>query len=260
MVEDKGLENVLQVATSDPTFQLPCRKTISSKIQQLYDIEKQAKLDTLQKAEFVALTGDHWTPVSNSNYIGVTAHIADVTEGEWQLQSFALTVQKTNTRHYAETCAEQFVSVAEAWEIQQKVTTIATDGVRNMMAAAIHIPFQHMPCVAHILQRTITVSLADSGFTNVLAKCRKIVGHFKHSPANTAELHQEQTRLGQEKEPLIQDVSTRWNSTLDMISRLLKNQNAVNAALGRQKHKLVMLTAAELVKLQKLVTVLEPCR
>ena len=201
------------------------------------------------------MTGDPWTSVSNSNYVGVTAHIADVTDGEWHLQSFALTVQKTNTRHYAENCAEQFVSVAEAWEIQQKVTTIGTDSSRTMMAAARHLPFQHMPCVAHILQRTITVSLADSGFTDALAKCRKIVGHFKHSPANTAELHQEQTRLGQEK-----DVSTRWNSTLDMISCLLKNQEAVNAALGRQKHKLIMLTAAELVKLQKLVTVLEPCR
>lgn len=121
-----------------------------------------------------------------------------------------------------------------------------------MMAAARHLPFQHMSCVAHILQRTITVSLADSGLTDVLAKCRKMVGHFKNSPANTAELHREQTILGKEEEPLIQDVSTRWKSTLDMLSRLLKNQEAVNAALGRQKHKLVMLTAAELVKLQKL--------
>ncbi|XP_070761682.1 E3 SUMO-protein ligase ZBED1-like [Enoplosus armatus] len=260
VVEDKGLENVLQIATCDPTFQLPCRKTISGKIQQLYDTEKQAKLDALQKAEFVALTGDHWTSVSNSNYVGVTAHLADVTEGTWHLQSFALTVQKTNTRHYAENCAEQFLSVAEEWGIQQKVTTIGTDSARTMMATARRLPFQHMPCVAHIVQRTITVSLADSGFSDALAKCRKIVGHFKHSPANTDELHQEQTRLGQEKESLIQDVSTRWNSTLDMISRLLKNQEAVFAALAKQKHKLVILTPSELVKLQKLATVLGPCR
>lgn len=149
--------------------------------------------------------------------------------------------------------------MAEAWEIQHKVTTTGTDSVQSMMAAARHLPFLHIPCVAHILKRTITVSLADSGLTDVLAKCHKIVGHFKHSPANKAELHQEQTRFGQEKETLIQDVSTRWNSTLD-ISRPLKNQEAVNTALGRQKHKLLILTAAELVKLQKLVTSLEPCR
>uniref|UniRef100_A0A0E9V1G9 Uncharacterized protein n=1 Tax=Anguilla anguilla TaxID=7936 RepID=A0A0E9V1G9_ANGAN len=44
-----------------------------------------------------------------------------------------------------------------------------------------------MPCIAHIL-RTITVILNDSGFVNALTKCCKIVGHFKHNPANTSEL------------------------------------------------------------------------
>lgn len=120
MVEDQGLEAVLQVASSDP-------KTISNKIHQLYDTEKQAKFDLLEKAKCVAVTGDHWTSVSNTYYLGVTAHIIDVTDREWHLKSFALTVQKMTTRHYAENCAEQFLSVAEAWRVQQKVTTIGTD-------------------------------------------------------------------------------------------------------------------------------------
>lgn len=55
VVEDKGVENVLQIATCDPAFQLLCKKSNSSKIQHLYDTEKQAKLDALQKVEFVAL-------------------------------------------------------------------------------------------------------------------------------------------------------------------------------------------------------------
>lgn len=114
VVEDQGLEAVLQIASSDPTYELPYRKTISNKIPRLYDTEKQAKVDLLEKAECVAVTGDHWTSVSNTNYVGVTAHIIDVTDRERHLKSFALTVQKTTTRHYA--------SVAEAWGAQQKVT------------------------------------------------------------------------------------------------------------------------------------------
>ncbi|XP_060756808.1 E3 SUMO-protein ligase ZBED1-like [Neoarius graeffei] len=129
-----------------------------------------------------------------------------------------------------------------------------------MTAAMRRLTFQHMPCVAHLLQRTITVCLADSGFTATLARCRKIVGHFKHSPSNTEELHQEQTQLGQDNEPLMQDVSTRWNSTLLMVSRLLKNQDAVKATLAKQKHKLTMLTTAEWDGLQRLETLLSPCR
>ncbi|KAK0142297.1 hypothetical protein N1851_020031 [Merluccius polli] len=77
-----------------------------------------------------------------------------------------------------------------------------------------------MPCITHMLQRSINVSLSDSGFVNVLAKCRKIVGHYKHSAANTMELQAQQAALGQQQEPLIQDLPTRWNSTLEMIKHL----------------------------------------
>ncbi|KAJ4934409.1 hypothetical protein JOQ06_007204 [Pogonophryne albipinna] len=108
--------------------------------------------------------------------------------------------------------------------------------------------------------RSITVSLSDSGFVGALAKCHKIVGHFKHSPANTAELQVEQGALGQKQEPLIQDVPIRWNSTLEMVKRLIRNQAAIKATLDQQQHKLFMLTPPEWDKIQRLETLLEPCR
>ena len=76
----------------------------------------------------------------------------------------------------------------------------------------------------------------------------------------TKELHQQQKELGQQTEHLIQDVSTRWNSTPAIFSRLLKNQEAIKATLSRQKHKLAMLTASEWDKLQRLETLLKPSR
>ncbi|KAF4109489.1 hypothetical protein G5714_010562 [Onychostoma macrolepis] len=45
-----------------------------------------------------------------------------------------------------------------------------------------------------------------------------------------------------------------------MITRILRNEEAVKATLAQQKHKLVMLTAAEWDKLHKLQTLLEPCK
>ncbi|XP_031165323.1 zinc finger BED domain-containing protein 1-like [Sander lucioperca] len=45
-----------------------------------------------------------------------------------------------------------------------------------------------------------------------------------------------------------------------MISHLLKNQEAIKATLSRQKHKLTMLTTSEWDKLQRLETILEPCK
>ena len=132
--------------------------------------------------------------------------------------------------------------------------------IRNMIAAARLLSYEHMQCIVHILQRSITVSLADSGFVNALSKCHKIVGHFKHSPANTLELNTEQENRMQVQQALIQDVPTRWNSTLDMVKRLIRNKDAVTGALDQQNHKLVMLTQQEWDKLQRLESLLEPCK
>ncbi len=167
---------------------------------------------------------------------------------------------KTEERHFAEACAEQFRRVAREWAIEGKITSIGTDSACNMIAVARLLPNEHMPCIAHILQRSITVSLSDSGFANVLAKCRKIVVHFKHSPANASELQAQQAAMGQQQEPLIQDVPTRWNSTLEMVTHLNRNQAAIKATLDQQHNKLVMLTSPEWDKLQRLKTLLEPCR
>lgn len=86
----------------------------------------------MNNAECVALTGDHWTSLSNSEYLGVVAHFIDP---KWDLQSFALTIHKASTRHFADNVAE----------VSQKATT---DRVRTMVAAMRQLTDQHMPCVA----------------------------------------------------------------------------------------------------------------
>lgn len=67
------------------------------------------------------------------------------------------------------------------------------------MAAVRHLRFEHVPCVVHSLQRSVPLFLQKSVFDNVLAKCRKVVGHFTHSTANAAELEHQQTEHGQKK-------------------------------------------------------------
>ena len=182
IVEDTGLAEVLKVATLDVCYKTPSRGTVMTKINKLYDTTKKTKEEDLASAEYVALTGDHWTSVSNDNYLGVTAHHITIT---WELKSFALTVMKSEERHFAEVCAQQFQTVAHKWKIEGKITTIGTESARNMTATAKLLPYEHMPCIAHMLQRSINVSLSDSGFVNVLAKCRKIVGHFKTQRSKT---------------------------------------------------------------------------
>uniref|UniRef100_A0AAV2KNS0 Uncharacterized protein n=1 Tax=Knipowitschia caucasica TaxID=637954 RepID=A0AAV2KNS0_KNICA len=229
VVEDDGLELVLQTATGDSSYKLPARRTIMRRIHDQHTTEKAAKDKMMSEASCVALTGDHWTSVNNDNYLGVTVHFIDAS---WELHSFALGVMKTEERHFAEACARQFLYVANQWKIADKISTIGTDSAPNM----------------------------EGGFDGALAKCRKMVGHFKHSPANSDELNVQQASLGQVQEPLVQDVSTRWNSTLEMLKRVRRNRDALHTVLSQQKQNLALPTNAEYEKLAKLEELLEPCR
>ncbi|KAK0131514.1 Glycerol-3-phosphate acyltransferase 1, mitochondrial [Merluccius polli] len=154
---------------------------------------------------------------------------------------------KTEERHFASMCAEHFMHVAREWNVEDKVST---DSARNMIAASKVLPFEHMPCTAHLLQRQCLYNTAH------------LIMHWQNaeSAPNSAELEQQQVAKGKTKEVLTPDVSTRWNSTLEMIRRILRNQEPLRDTLALHATKVTMPTAAELDKLQKLEAVLEPCR
>ncbi|XP_052806300.1 E3 SUMO-protein ligase ZBED1-like [Mya arenaria] len=90
------------------------------------------------------------------------------------------------------------------------------DNARNIQKAGTLCPeWGDHSCFAHTLQLCIKPFLELPSVSKVLSKCRKLVGHFKHSTTLNAELHRRQERMQKEgeKQPtlaLIQDVPTRW--------------------------------------------------
>ena len=207
---DDGLQEVIRIASSDPTYTLPSRPVIDKKIDELFNAE-QIKVQTLlDRADHVALTADYWSSHGNESYLGITAHVVDES---WKLHSLAIAVRQVEDRHFATACAEHFSTEAMSWKIYDRVTTFGTENARNVTAAVQQLPYEHMPCIAHSLQLSVKAALDESGVEKTLDKCRKIVGHFKHSPANSVELHAKQSEIGMNQESLVQDVPTRWNST-----------------------------------------------
>src|SRR4029434_2235617 len=75
IVEDEGFTEVLRVATGDSSIKTPQRRTIMTKIHELYEAEKKQKENDLAATKHQALTGDHWTSVSNDNYRGWTEYL-----------------------------------------------------------------------------------------------------------------------------------------------------------------------------------------
>lgn len=64
IVEDKGLTEVLQTVSNDPSYKPPCRTTVTTKISPMYGSEKKNKLEILveDSPNFVALDFDATPP------------------------------------------------------------------------------------------------------------------------------------------------------------------------------------------------------
>ena len=90
---------------------------------------------------------------------------------------------------------------------------------------------------------------------DLLATCRSIVGHFKHSSVACHKLAHIQENLQLPKHKLKQDVVTRWNSTLHMLESILEQMAlAAYAANNNVQH----LTAKQLEMTRRMVLVLCP--
>ncbi|KAK0138793.1 Zinc finger BED domain-containing protein 1 [Merluccius polli] len=124
-------------------------------------------------------------------------------------------------------------------------------------------------CVA--LTTDIWTSVATEAYLGVTChflgedwemKC--LVEHFKKSELACTKLKEKQQQMGKPPLMLIQDVSTRWNSTYHMLSRLLEQRWPVTAALSdpavnpRGKHHYLDLKPEQWNISEELTQVLGP--
>jgi hypothetical protein len=117
----------------------------------------------------------------------------------------------------------------EEWHIpKERCHMILRDNAPNMVKAAELAGLPSRGCFAHTLQLALNHGLFGQPSVNkALHICRKMVGHFKHSSTATAKLQAIQQEIGLPIHQLVQDVPTRWNSTHDMVSRLVEQKRAV---------------------------------
>lgn len=196
------MEKAFQLATGSQTYRLPSRYTITSQLNQLYASKQQEILDKLkrQPAASLALTLDYWTSLSNESYLGVTCHFIDE---DWKMNVCTLAVDHAEQRHTSDNVRDQILKIIKHWEIEDKVMVIITDNANNMVKAARELPFSSFTCSAHSLQLSLNKALKECNAEEALAKLRRIVGHYKRSPASFTELKQTMAEKGEKPESLV---------------------------------------------------------
>ena len=255
VIEGTGFVNL--VATLDPTYQVPSRKHIMKVLHDMNDVKVHLQAE-LESVENVALTTDHWTSRAIDSYLGLTAHF--ITQ-DWELVAHVLTTKEVRERHTAVNVADDLQAVVDDWNLAPKVAGIITNNARNMVAALAQLPWIRVSCFAHTLQLAVKEGLKVPAVVEILARCRKIVGHFKHSCVASRALEAAQVRLGLHQHHLVQEVSTRWNSSYAMLSRIAEQQTAISAVLAestRAVHRDMILSSGEVAQVECAMAVLKP--
>lgn len=98
----------------------------------------------------------------------------------------------------------------------------------------------------------------NSDINQILKKCRAIVGHYKHSTYATGKLRDLQSQMNLSILKVKQDVSTRWNSSLTMIERLLKIKIPLTASMSSLPRAPNCLNASEWEIISDCIKILKP--
>jgi len=258
MVEDEGFKKMVSIL--NPGYILPSRTHFTKLMERKYQEALQKIKSAINTTNSrMALTTDIWTNVSTEAYLGITCHYIG---NDWKMTSICLTTMPLEGRHTSTNIAEWLEEVAVKFEIPfEKICAIVHDNGANVVAAAKLLQEKHgwtsVRCTGHTLQLVINAALKNTGIQRAVGAARCLVEHFKKSEQACSKLKEKQKQMGTPEHKLVQDVSTRWNSTFYMIQSLIEQKRALGIYVS-EKELPDNLTAHQWALLEKIVTVLGP--
>ncbi|XP_051805174.1 E3 SUMO-protein ligase ZBED1-like [Acanthochromis polyacanthus] len=185
------------------------------------------------------------------------------------MASFVLQTRPLFETHTGTNIAQVLREAVAEWKLDRPKHSIAvvTDNARNMDVAVREAGLgPHIKCFAHTLNLATQAGLAVPRVSRLLGRIRRIVAFFHRSPSATAVLTSKQKALDQgNQHKLIMDVTTRWNSSLDMVERYLEQQVAVAAALlsadiRRNAREIDTLDNSDIRDAEDIVKLLKPLK
>ena len=145
------------------------------------------------------------------------------------------------------------------WDIAiERVHLVITDNASNMTKTMHDASLPHFGCFAHSLQLVIHDGLlSQRAIIDIITICKSIVGHFHCFSVASHNLKRIQESLNIPQHKLIQDVSTRWNSTYHMMKSIQEQKMAL-AAYAAENSSIQQLSSHQLDLLKKCIEVLGP--
>ena len=254
IVDDKGFQNFVQCM--DPRYETPSRQTLTRSIPDLYEEIKGKLQKELDSCKYVAVTTDIWTSLQTKSYCCVTVHYITM---DWLIRSALLETFEFDTAHTAVNIRSELLRVASAYNLADKIVCAVTDNASNMVSAIRETSWRHLPCFAHSLNLVVQDSIKeDTELGVVKEKCKDVVSHFHRSVKSADKLRVVQKQISVPEHKLIQEVSTRWNSTYLMFERFNEQFEAITTTLCLMNNNNLCLASEDKTQITNALTVLKP--
>lgn len=186
------------------------------------------------------------------SFMGITGHFLEADH----IRSVLLDLKHLTSSHTGDNIHDCIRDTMHEWNMKDKVNCIVTDTASNVVNAIRMLGTTHLRCFAHTLNL-----IANDGLKHITAlreKCRDIVSYFHRSVIGTRTLEETQIQLKVPNHRLIEEVSTLWNSTYGMMSRLQEQEEAVKVALVRLDNPVCGLEKEVWLTIRDLTKVLAP--
>ena len=216
-----------------PRYDLASRAHITDVLlpDMYMDLKARVKSE-LENASCVALTTDEWTSRATKSYNTMTATIIN---DNWKLREFVLCTKEMPESHTAVSLASDFKHQTDQWGLDLSRCVITADNAANIVSAIESCNVDcHVGCMTHVLNLSTQKGLKVAGMARLLGRIRSVVGFFHRSTIASNTLRKTLLQLELPVLKPIIDITTRWNSTFDMLDRYLQLRPAVCAAFGHK--------------------------
>jgi len=249
-----------------PEYTVASPMYYAGKISDRYALKVSTLQDMLSNVKTVAITCDLWTFQAQFAFLGLTMHFID---NSWKLTArYVDCYELPGDQHAATHISDALRERLEYWlgdNGLSRIISATSDNGLNMVNAltSLGVPVQ-IGCVSHTVHLAVDKGLKSPRVSRVMTKARKLVEHFSKSTKSTYHLRQMQIQSGKSEAEalvLIQDVTTRWTSSYNMLKRLSLLQDYVHGVLAQSDKRHVReldFSAEESYQLRELCTALEP--
>lgn len=153
-----------------------------------------------------------------NNYLDITCHFSD----NWKLQNRFLDTVEVPESRTSKNITNNLEAVMQNFKIKhKKCATVSNNGA--IMVKAINDIGQNnlIRYTAHFIQLSVDAGLQNDLVKPLTNKCRVIVDHFDRSSSAHHESDKEQEKCMKNKNKLIRDCITKWNSMCSMIKNIV---------------------------------------